>query len=65
MDRVDEYIRQAQECREAAGAATTQSIKAHFLKMADTWEVLARQRGAWISLVQALDSVAKDDPGSN
>jgi hypothetical protein len=43
MSDADEYLRNARECRTVAEQADTPERKANFLRMAETWEHLARQ----------------------
>ena len=46
MERVREYLKNAQECRAIAERAVNDVARAHFIQMAETWETLARHRQA-------------------
>ena len=48
MERVREYLKNAQECRAIAERAANDVARAHFIQMAETWETLARHRQAII-----------------
>ena len=43
MEKVREYRRRAQDCRDAAAKAPT-NLKSHYLELAATWESLANER---------------------
>jgi hypothetical protein len=60
MDRLQDYLRQAKECREAAGRATIDIARENFLRMAETWETLARQRQAFLGLTEVLANMEPD-----
>ena len=44
MDKVREFRRRAQECRQLAQEATTADIRGHYQNLARTWEKLADER---------------------
>ena len=43
MGKVDEYLRNARECRAVSKLSTPPENKADFLKMAEMWERLAKE----------------------
>jgi hypothetical protein len=48
MDLVDEYRKRAEECRLLAARAISEHHKSLMLGMADTWDIIARQRVAYL-----------------
>jgi hypothetical protein len=61
LERVKEYLQHAKECREAAAKASSPGVREHYLHMAETWEVLARQRIAHEHLEGMLTEIGKPD----
>jgi hypothetical protein len=57
MDALIEYRQQAWECREMAGKATSFALKRQLLQIAETWEMLARQREAYLALENTYSAV--------
>jgi hypothetical protein len=57
----DDYLEQARECREAALRATSPEVKHRFCQMAETWELLARQRLAYTHIADVLAKVKGDN----
>jgi hypothetical protein len=49
MQQVEEYRRQAQECRALAARAKSESIRRELLELAKRWCGLAQQREAFLA----------------
>lgn len=64
MKQLEEYAKQAHDCREAAGKARTPEAKEHLLQMAERWEELARQRAAHLHLEDLLTDLVKQNNGN-
>ena len=60
MDHVEEYLKQAQECLDAAAKADSPSVRATYMEMAERWEALARQRAAQLGIENIIALVKKD-----
>ena len=54
MRIVSEYRQRAEECRKLAELAAKPEDWAHFLEMAQTWELLDKQRKSDIRLVETV-----------
>lgn len=50
MNRVQQYMRQAEECRRMAETMTKPAHKEAALRMAEEWENMAHDREAFITL---------------
>jgi hypothetical protein len=61
VDRLDEYLKYAEECRAIAAGARSPETKANFERMAATWEVLARQCAVSAQSAHATDA---SEPGT-
>ena len=48
MDLVEEFRRRADECRALAREAMNEDHRTLILGMGETWEILARQREAYV-----------------
>ncbi|HEX3944943.1 MAG TPA: hypothetical protein VHW69_12725 [Rhizomicrobium sp.] len=44
MKRVEEYLRNARECRAIAARTGATEGRGHFIRMAEIWEALAREQ---------------------
>ena len=64
VKQLEEYAKQAHDCREAAGKARTPEAKEHLLQMAERWEELARQRAAHLHLEDLLTDLVKQNNGN-
>ncbi len=62
---VEEYLLQATQCREAAERTVSAAEKHRLVQMAETWEVLARQRTAYLQLETMLAKIKGDDAGGS
>jgi len=60
-DALGEYNRQSQECREMAAKATSFALKRQLLQIAETWEMLARQRKAYLAFENTCSAVRDAD----
>jgi hypothetical protein len=63
MERLEEYARHANDCREAARKSRSVSAQEHLFQMAEHWEQLARQRAAYLHLENILAELFKDRNG--
>lgn len=61
MDQVEEYLKHAHACTEAAAKADLPSVRAAYLEMAQHWQTLARQRAAQLGLEKVIDFTRKGE----
>ena len=59
MKKASEYHKRSQECRQLAAQAGKSEYKAALIKMAETWETLARDREAWLARRRRIDILSK------
>ena len=59
MQRASEYRRHAEECRQLAATAGNDHRKM-FLRMAETWDMLADERKAQVERQQWIDKLEKE-----
>jgi hypothetical protein len=64
MERLRDYQQQAKECREAAARATSPEMRDHYLRIAETWEILAKQRGLQLNLADVLAEIGEPGNGT-
>lgn len=65
MERLEEYAEHARECREAGGKARTADLRELYLRMAERWEDLARQRATHLHLEDVLTEILNSKDGAS
>lgn len=57
MKKVSEYHQHGKECRELAARSGNAEHRAALIKMAETWENLARNRAAHVARLRRIEAL--------
>jgi hypothetical protein len=65
VEKVEDYLKHAKECRALAKQMESGAQRDQLIKMAETWEVLARERNRTLAAGAQEDfGTDKEPPGS-
>ena len=64
MDKVREFYRRAQECKQLAQEATTRDIQGHYENLSRTWEKLAEEREHFFIERSGMEVAGLSSPGA-
>jgi hypothetical protein len=63
MRKVEEYRRNADECRQLATKSSNEEARTQLLQMAETWEGLARDREEQIARQERMSALEGNEDG--
>ncbi len=63
MRKVEEYRRNAEECRQLATRSSNEETRTQLLQMAETWEGLARDREEQIARQERMSALEENEDG--
>jgi hypothetical protein len=63
MRKVEEYRRNADECRQLATRSSNEEARTQLLQMAETWEGLARDREEQIARQERMSALEGNEDG--
>ena len=63
MRKVEEYRRNADECRQLATKSSNEETRTQLLQMAETWDGLARDRQAQIARQERMSALEGNGDG--
>jgi hypothetical protein len=63
MRKVEEYRRNAEECRQLATRSSNEETRTQLLQMAETWEGLARDREEQIARQERMSALEGNEDG--